>query len=87
MAPYVWAMRRILGKVRPDLLLTYNWGSIDALLGAWSARFRPIVHHECGFGLRRGYRAQAGARARSAASVTSDVFGCGDFADSSRYLS
>jgi glycosyltransferase involved in cell wall biosynthesis len=48
--PYVWAMRGILSKVQPDLLLTYNWGSIDALLGAWSARFRPIVHHECGFG-------------------------------------
>jgi glycosyltransferase involved in cell wall biosynthesis len=34
----------------PDLLLTYNWGAIDALVSAWTAGFRPIVHHECGFG-------------------------------------
>ncbi len=34
---------------RPDLLLTYNWGSFDAVLAARSATARPHVHHEDGF--------------------------------------
>jgi glycosyltransferase involved in cell wall biosynthesis len=46
---YLLAIRGILRKHKPDLLLTYNWGSIDAVLSASMAGFRPIVHHECGF--------------------------------------
>ena len=48
--PFVRDFRILLQRVSPDLLLTYNWGAIEALLGAWTAGFRPIVHHECGFG-------------------------------------
>jgi glycosyltransferase involved in cell wall biosynthesis len=48
--------RTILGKYKPDLLLTYNWGSIDAVLSAWIAGVRPIVHHECGFGAEESVR-------------------------------
>ena len=48
--PYVRDLRTMLRHINPDLLLTYNWGAIDALVSAWATRFRPIVHHECGFG-------------------------------------
>src|SRR5262249_25451051 len=45
----VLAYRRILREVRPDLLLTYNWGTIE-----WAAAKRlttiPHIHVEDGFG-------------------------------------
>ena len=34
----------------PDLVLTYNWGSIEAVLGASLTRFPRVIHHEDGFG-------------------------------------
>lgn len=46
---YIRDLRKLVQQTDPDLLLTYNWGAIDALLGAWTVGFRPIVHHECGF--------------------------------------
>src|SRR5712691_6788238 len=48
--PQIWRIRRELAERRPDLLLTYNWGSID---WAMANRFRPPsahVHFEDGFG-------------------------------------
>lgn len=36
--------------LKPDHLLTYNWGSMDAVLGARLARIRPWTHAEDGFG-------------------------------------
>ena len=48
--PYVRDLRTTLQHADPDLLLTYNWGAMDALVSAWTTGFRPIVHHECGFG-------------------------------------
>lgn len=41
--------RDLLQRVEPDLLLTYNWGSMDAVLAARSARLNRHVHHEDGF--------------------------------------
>lgn len=41
--------RDLLKRVQPDLLLTYNWGAMDAVLAARSARLRRHVHHEDGF--------------------------------------
>lgn len=41
--------RRLLDEEKPDLLLTYNWGAMDAVLAARTARFRRHVHHEDGF--------------------------------------
>lgn len=41
--------RELLKRVQPDLLLTYNWGSMDAVLAARSARLHRHVHHEDGF--------------------------------------
>lgn len=47
---YPLAMRRIVLSKRPDLLVTYNWGAIDAVLGCAVAPPCAIVHNECGFG-------------------------------------
>lgn len=44
------AMAELLRAQRPDLLLTYNWGAIESLLGARIAGHRAVVHHEEGFG-------------------------------------
>jgi L-malate glycosyltransferase len=52
----VQEFRSIFGKYEPDLLLTYNWGSIDAVFSAWIAGVRPMVHHECGFGSEESVR-------------------------------
>ena len=42
---------RLLRAERPDLLCTYNWGSIEWLLAARLAGYLPrTVHHEDGFG-------------------------------------
>ena len=41
--------RELLQSTQPDLLLTYNWGAMDAVLAARSARLNRHVHHEDGF--------------------------------------
>ncbi len=44
----VRAQRRWLAALRPDLVLTYNWGAIETVAAArWLGV--PIVHHEDGF--------------------------------------
>lgn len=40
--------RALLARLRPDLVLTYNWGAFDAVLAARSLGL-PLVHHEDGF--------------------------------------
>jgi glycosyltransferase involved in cell wall biosynthesis len=47
---YPLALRKVIQQSRPDLLLTYNWGAIDAVIGACLFPPCPIVHNECGFG-------------------------------------
>lgn len=42
-------LRRLLRSLQPDLLLTYNWGSFDAVLLARTPGMPPHVHHEDGF--------------------------------------
>ncbi|MFT4541538.1 MAG: glycosyltransferase involved in cell wall biosynthesis [Planctomycetota bacterium] len=42
------AARAQLAEMRPDLCMTYNWGSFDYVLAARSARI-PHLHHEDGF--------------------------------------
>jgi glycosyltransferase involved in cell wall biosynthesis len=44
------AFVRLLRARQPDLLLTYNWGAIEAVAAAWWLGLRAIVHHEDGFG-------------------------------------
>lgn len=45
-----WRFRRLFGKIKPDILCTYNWGSIEAALANVTGRRRPHVHFEDGFG-------------------------------------
>jgi glycosyltransferase involved in cell wall biosynthesis len=47
-AATVLEQRRRLGGLRPDLVLTYNWGAIETVAAARSLRL-PLVHHEDGF--------------------------------------
>ncbi len=42
-------LRRLVLRRKPDLVLTYNWGAIEAVLGSFLAGKRPVVHHEEGF--------------------------------------
>lgn len=44
------AMVAFLREMRPDLLLTYNWGAVEWLLAARLVRLGAVVHHEDGFG-------------------------------------
>lgn len=44
------SLRGILNRLRPDLLLTYNWGSIDAAIAARLCAGIPFLHAEDGFG-------------------------------------
>ena len=41
---------RAIRSIAPRLVLTYNWGAIDAALAALLSRIAPVVHGEDGFG-------------------------------------
>lgn len=43
------ALMRLFRRLRPDLLLTYNFGALDALVASRIAGPRAVVHHEDGF--------------------------------------
>lgn len=43
------ALVQVLREQKPDLLLTYNWGAMDAVIAARLAGFSRHVHHEDGF--------------------------------------
>ena len=47
---YVPRLLRIIQSVKPAVLLTYNWGAIDAVVAASLGRLCPVIHNECGFG-------------------------------------
>ncbi len=55
----VRAMRGLLQRLAPDLLLTYNWGAMDAVLAARSLRLRRHVHAEDGFNADEAVRLKA----------------------------
>ncbi len=42
--------RAVLRRVRPNLLCTYNWGSIEWSLANWLLPLAPQIHIEDGFG-------------------------------------
>lgn len=51
----VAAQRRFLRAERPELVLTYNWGSIESAAAARTLGL-PLVHHEDGFGPEEAVR-------------------------------
>ncbi len=44
------ALSRLLRSLRPDLVLTYNWGGTDGVLAARLCGIRRVIHAEDGFG-------------------------------------
>lgn len=46
----VLSIRRLIRQIRPDLVITNNWGSMDAVLASWTAGICPTIHSEDGFG-------------------------------------
>lgn len=42
-------LRPFLRRLRPDLLVTSNWGAVDAIIASRLERFCPVVHCEDGF--------------------------------------
>jgi glycosyltransferase involved in cell wall biosynthesis len=50
---------RYVRRARPDLLLTYNWGAMDAVLAGLVARVCPVIHMEDGFGSDEARRLKA----------------------------
>jgi L-malate glycosyltransferase len=46
---YSFAFAKTLRAQQPDLLITYNWGAIDAVIGAQMAGVCPVLHTEDGF--------------------------------------
>jgi glycosyltransferase involved in cell wall biosynthesis len=47
---YALKLYRLVQQERPDLLLTYNWGAIDAVIGISILPPCPAIHNEHGFG-------------------------------------
>lgn len=47
---YPARFKRVVHQLCPDLVLTYNWGSMDAVMGTMLSRVCPVLHAEDGFG-------------------------------------
>jgi glycosyltransferase involved in cell wall biosynthesis len=47
---YPLAVHNTLKRSHPDVLITYNWGAIEAVAGALLGSVCPVIHHEHGFG-------------------------------------
>ena len=45
---YPFDLWRQIRSISPDVLITYNWGATDAIIGAAFNRFSPVIHNECG---------------------------------------
>src|ERR1700694_2739731 len=49
--PLFWIeLHRIIQSIQPTLVVTYNWGAIEAILPAKIGAFCPVIHNESGFG-------------------------------------
>lgn len=46
---FLLALRRQLRELSPRVLITYNWGSTDAIIAALLNGMSPVIHNECGF--------------------------------------
>jgi glycosyltransferase involved in cell wall biosynthesis len=44
------AVRSRIAQLKPDLVLTYNWGAVEVVMARRVFGGAPIVHHEDGFG-------------------------------------
>lgn len=46
----LWAIRNAVAELKPDLVLTYNWGAVEAVMSTRLFGGAPLIHHEDGFG-------------------------------------
>lgn len=46
----LWAIRTRVRELKPDLVLTYNWGAMEVVMSARLFGLGPLIHHEDGFG-------------------------------------
>lgn len=46
----IMRLHRLIAEAAPDLLCTYNWGSIEAVIANRLGRQAPLIHFEDGFG-------------------------------------
>jgi L-malate glycosyltransferase len=46
----LWRIKQALIRLKPDLLLTYNWGTIEVAMANRLFTHLPHIHHEDGFG-------------------------------------
>lgn len=44
------ALRGMIEELQPNLICTYNWGSIETVMAVRSLTGVPLIHHEEGFG-------------------------------------
>jgi len=44
------SLRRLIEETAPDLICTYNWGSIETVMAVRTLTGIPLIHHEDGFG-------------------------------------
>jgi glycosyltransferase involved in cell wall biosynthesis len=51
---FFWSLFSRLRELRPELLMTYNWGATDAIWLGRLASISNIVHHEHGFNVDEG---------------------------------
>jgi glycosyltransferase involved in cell wall biosynthesis len=48
--PNLWAVRRWIARIRPDLMITYNWGAVEWALANRGYPLCRHIHQEDGFG-------------------------------------
>jgi len=69
--------RRLQDLIRgtgPDVLLTYNFGALYAVMAAWLGRICPVIHNECGFGTDEAVKLKTG-RVLTRRVVLNRIFG------------
>jgi len=52
---FFW-LYRLIQERKPDLVLTYHWGAVDAIWTSRLARAHNIIHHEDGFNADEAYQ-------------------------------
>jgi glycosyltransferase involved in cell wall biosynthesis len=53
-AQFFRTLHRVLQTIKPDLLMTYNWGATDAIWLGRIAGIRHVIHSEHGFNVDEG---------------------------------
>ena len=56
MAARLRALYNLMRKDKPDLIVTYNWGGIEAVIVGTLSKIAPVIHIEDGFGTDEAVR-------------------------------